>query len=298
MDKQQIKQMAQSLGLDCIGVCGVEAQPELEQRLRTAGAGAAAFANADMAARTQPAQYLPGARSIIVALFPYDMGGDEAGANLARYARVPDYHRVAASLLGQLGDRIAQYVPGFRYAAYADTGPLVDRHLAYLAGLGFWGLNHCLINERYGSWFTIGYMLTNMTLAADVPLGGTCAGCGRCVAACPGGALGTDGTFEATRCVSWLTQQKHVTEGEKALLTRHPYVFGCDVCQEVCPHNQGAVRSRLPAFQNSRIARLDAAEVCAMSNRAFRERYGGYAFAWRGKSVFQKYAEPEDGSVQ
>ncbi len=219
-------------------------------------------------------------KSAVVCLFPY-FSGYETG-NLSVYAYSPDYHVIVRDKLKQLGNFLsengAETVEGF-----VDIGPEVDKNLAYQAGLGFFGRNSLLINPRLGSYFFIGYVLTDLKLEPDKPAGTCCKGCGRCAAACPGGAL--DGGFNAERCVSAITQKKsELTPKEKALIKKADYVFGCDICQKVCPHNNIDFEP-MPEFTHDRIFDLKAEMLDGLSNREFKEKFGGYAFAWRGKGV-------------
>ncbi len=287
MDKERVKQLARALGLDCVGVTDAKPQYALAERLAKRDEQSP-FEPADIPARTTPGMHLAGARSIIVCLFPY-YTGLSAPSNLSRYAQLPDYHRVAHGLLSELAAGIAAECPGFAWRAFVDTGPLVDRYVAYRAGLGVLGKNHSLIHPVYGSYVFIGSLLTNLPLLPDAPLPGGCMGCGRCASACPGHALEADGTFHPGRCVSALTQQKQVSSEERALLAACGTVYGCDVCQEVCPHNRDLPITPIAAFRQDHLPALDLADVAALSGRGFARKYGKYPFAWRGKGIFEKY---------
>ena len=130
--------------------------------------------------------------------------------------------------------------PDEKFHAITDTSPMADRWLAYQAGLGFFGRNHCLIHPKYGSYFTIGAILTTLALPPDTPLAMNCGSCTRCFAACPGKAL-SHKRFNPWRCKSYLTQKKEVlNEEEKNILRKTPLIFGCDECQKCCPFNENA----------------------------------------------------------
>ncbi len=220
-------------------------------------------------------------KTAFVCLFPYFSGYGEG--NLSVYAYSADYHAVARKKLGQICEFILANTSAKEAECFADIGPSVDKNLAYSAGLGFYGKNTLIINPRLGSYFFIGYVLTDLPLEEDKPLPDTCLGCGRCVSACPGNAL--DGGFKLERCASHINQKKgELTDGEKAILRSSGYAFGCDICQRVCPHNR-ELPSPMPEFLENRIYNLSEDMFVGLSNKEFKERYGGYAFSWRGKGV-------------
>lgn len=172
-----------------------------------------------------------------------------------------------------------------KFHAITDTSPMADRWLAYQAGLGFFGRNHCLIHPKYGSYFTIGAILTTLALPPDTPLAMNCGSCTRCFAACPGKALSHE-RFNPWRCKSYLTQKKEVlNEEEKNILRKTPLIFGCDECQKCCPFNENAAYSPLPETGADRIPRLERETLEQISNRRFTKEYGEYAFSWRGRPV-------------
>lgn len=219
-------------------------------------------------------------KTAVVCLFPY-FSGYHPG-NLSVYAYSLDYHKIVGDKLRLLSDFLMENGAS-RAEGYADIGPKIDKALARRAGLGFYGKNNLLINPRLGSYFFIGYVLTDLTLEPDTPLNMSCLGCGRCVAACPGGAL--DRGFDPNRCVSALTQKRdELTADEQGLIKRAGYAFGCDICQKVCPHNS-IDHSPMPEFCEGQIFNLTADMLEGLSNRGFREKFGRYAFAWRGKTV-------------
>ncbi len=144
---------------------------------------------------------------------------------------------------------------------------------------------HCLIHPKYGSYFTIGAILTTLALPPDTPLAMNCGSCTRCFAACPGKALSHE-RFNPWRCKSYLTQKKEVlNEEEKNILRKTPLIFGCDECQKCCPFNENAAYSPLPETGADRIPRLERETLEQISNRRFTKEYGEYAFSWRGRPV-------------
>ena len=174
-----------------------------------------------------------------------------------------------------------------------DSSPLPEREAARLAGLGIMGRNGLVILPPYGSWLFLGTILTDLPL--DLPLdlpraehSGSCIGCGRCIDACPGGSLRAV-PFDPERCLSHLTQKKgELSTEQTALVSSHPLVWGCDVCQQVCPYNAGAVETPLTPFRDDLLDRLSPEDLEGLTNRQFRAQYGDRAFSWRGPAVLRR----------
>ena len=282
MNAKTVKEIARTLSLDAVGIAKLPLPQELSEIL--AATPAVPFTPAETSARTDTEALLSGARSAIVVLFPYKIETDEPAANIAYYARAKDYHKINHTYLSRLSLLLAEKEPNAAFYPVCDTSPMVDRYLAYLAGLGFYGKNHCLIHPKYGSYFTIGALLTTLPLTPDTPLSISCGECLACIAACPGRAL-TDTEMNQNRCKSYLTQKRELTPEEEKIISRTPYIFGCDKCQAACPYNQTAAATPLPDLQSSRIPRLTKEDLETLSTRGFERKYKDYAFAWRGKKI-------------
>lgn len=232
----------------------------------------------------------------VVALFPYFVK-DEQG-NVSMYARGLDYHRVAEDKLKKL-EAFLRTLGATETLIHADKGTLNDRKAAYDAGLGFFGKNGMLICGEYGSYFFIGQVVHNLKIDADKPLTESCVSCGACVKNCPGGAL-TENGFKIDKCLSEISQKRgELSPGEQKLLKDSGLCWGCDVCQSVCPHNKGLQTTAMAEFLDRRITSLGVEDVSGLSNREFKEKFGEYAFAWRGKGVLERnlkilFSESED----
>lgn len=220
-------------------------------------------------------------KNSVVALFPYFVE-DEDG-NLSMYARSVDYHIVAEEKLKQLSKVLEGF--GAETEIHVDKGKHNDRQAAYEAGLGFYGMNGMLINPGYGSYFFIGQIIHNLDIEPDTPDDRECLSCGRCERECPGKAI-AGGKVSVDKCLSQITQKRgKLSENEKTLVRANASCWGCDICQKVCPHNRGIATTAIPEFLVERITNLKAEDIEGLSNKEFKEKYGRYAFSWRGKSV-------------
>lgn len=225
-----------------------------------------------------------GEKFAVVCLFPYFSGYRDGNLSVYTYSR--DYHLIASEKLGKISGYIKSLSPEAQCECFCDIGPEVDRNLAYLAGLGFYGENKMLINDDFGSYFFIGYVLTTLPLPLDAPLEKECLKCGKCKEACPGGAL-ADG-FNIEKCASHISQKKgELTQEEIEVLIKSSLVFGCDTCQRVCPHNNITPRP-MAEFTEDIISSLSKSDLEGLSNKEFMNKYKSRAFSWRGKKVLER----------
>jgi len=164
---------------------------------------------------------------------------DRSGARawISRYAWGEDYHAILRAKLQELRAAIEALVPGVETRVYVDTGPIVERAFARFSGIGWMGKNTCLINEQKGSWFFIGVILTSLELDPDLPAPDRCGSCSRCLEACPTGALVEPYVMDATRCISYFTIELKGSIPAQFREGMGANVFGCDICQDVCPWN-------------------------------------------------------------
>jgi len=290
MMKAMLHKFCSSIQIEYVGIAPIGPYVTLEKILRDQRAKGqyTEFEEICLRKRIDPRMTMPDAQSIVVCLFPYHLG-EQPHANVAKYAYSVDYHQIVKEKLEQVASHLMMHIPEFSYEIFVDTGPLVDRYLAYLAGLGFYGLNNHIISDKYGSYVVIGYILTNYPFVHDEPVAHTCMQCGRCVTACPGQAIMGDFSINPQKCRSYLTQKKgELTETEISIVSKNSLLFGCDICQDVCPHNQHSAITMMKEFRDHTIASLDCDEVMAMSNKEFMRRYGNRAFSWRGRKVIMR----------
>jgi epoxyqueuosine reductase len=174
---------------------------------------------------------------------------DPLRGQVARYARGEDYHEVLAAKLDDLFRRLQETVsPDIRGRRYVDTGPLLERDLAARAGLGWFGKNTCILHREQGSYFFLGALLLNVELPPDGATSAHCGTCSRCLDCCPTGAFLAPYVLDARRCISYLTiELKGAIPRDLRPLVGN-WIFGCDLCQEVCPWNRKAAAAREPAF--------------------------------------------------
>ena len=255
-----IKTRARAIGFDLCGIAPAAPVPEHENLrawLDRGYAGTMAYLARTAKLRMDPRRVLPGARSVVVMGTayntdrPYGCGvGDPGRALISRYAWGRDYHDVIRTRLAALLAWMrAEGGRGVEARAFVDTGPVQEKLLAHHAGIGWLGRNGCVITAGLGSWVFLSVMLTTLDLAPDPPADDRCGTCTRCLNACPTGALVEPRVVDATRCISYLTvESKGAIPGALRSALRNR-VFGCDVCQEVCPWNAGAPATAAPEWQ-------------------------------------------------
>jgi epoxyqueuosine reductase len=259
---ERVKALGLAVGFDLAGVAPAVPTRETEflrEWLARGYAGEMAWIGRRVEERVDPRRVLPGAQSIVALALVYDPGAPrEPGpgkARVARYAGGADYHEV-------LVDRVRAFEAGLaplagrpvRTRGYVDTGPVLERAFAARAGLGWIGKNSCLIHPRLGSYVFLAVVLTDLALAADTAEPDHCGSCRACLDACPTQAFPEPYVLDATRCISYTTIESRGALPEPLREAHGEWVFGCDVCQEVCPWNQRSRRRVPPDAQGLRAA--------------------------------------------
>jgi epoxyqueuosine reductase len=256
VNSAELKHKARALGFDLVGVAPVASSPEAQfypKWLERGYAGEMHYLERQKPARMDPSSILPGARSVIVCAVNYNTSKpatsyDRLRAWVSRYAWGDDYHEVLRGKMQALAHWIEQQSPSHT-RTYVDTGPLLERVFAKYAGIGWFGKNTCIINQKLGSWLFLGCILTDLTVEYDTPAPDRCGTCTRCIDACPTGAILEPGVLDSRKCISYTTIELRgeIPESERTAVGHH--LFGCDICQDVCPWNRRAPHSADPAFQ-------------------------------------------------
>ncbi|MBI3944667.1 MAG: tRNA epoxyqueuosine(34) reductase QueG [Armatimonadetes bacterium] len=285
---QAIKARARELGFDQVGVAPARSGPHaafLDAWLARGHAAGMSYLARDPEKRKDPRRVLPGARSVVVCALNYYPGGDPEGTGnpgrgtIARYARGRDYHDPLKARLWSLADFIRSRAPDPCEArAYVDTGPVLEREAAALAGIGQFGKNTVLINRELGSYFFIGIVITTLTLEADPPsTRDICGRCHRCLDACPTGALRNPYELDARRCISYLTIEHRGAIPPELREGIGRRIFGCDICQEVCPWNRKRPRPTTDTELEPRPENAAPAltELLRLDQEAFSRRFRG-----------------------
>jgi epoxyqueuosine reductase len=243
-----VKQRARELGFDLCGIAPVGAFPELSFLREWIGrgyAGTMAYLPRTSVRRSDVRRVMPSARSVIVTGTVYNSDGacsiehtDPCTGDVARYARGDDYHDVLGKRLEALVAWLHEaHSEPFEARAYVDTGPVQERIYAQYAGLGWIGKNTCLISPEKGSWILLAEILCSLPLEPDQPSLDQCGTCTLCLEACPTGALVEPHVLDATRCISYLTIEYRGAIPHEHRRAVGNHLFGCDICQEVCPWN-------------------------------------------------------------
>ena len=289
---------ALSLGFSLCGVAPAEKFPELERMPEWLSRGyAGQMRYLEDPRRESPGRVLEDARSIVVCALNYGTGSPYTAQALAassadmprgwisRYAWGEDYHRVLGEKLENLITAMrGEFSDPFAARAYVDTGPIVERVAAKHAGLGWLAKNTCLIHPELGSWLFLGVIVTTLDLAPSLPPGqppqpDLCGQCTLCIDACPTSALVEPYMLDARRCISYLTIEHRGSLPEELRPVMGAHVFGCDICQDVCPYNRKAPIPSFPEFEPRR-AELFAPSLewlVSLSEREYQEMFRGSA---------------------
>jgi epoxyqueuosine reductase len=288
LTSREIQDLAGACGFELAGVAPAEPVPErvwFHQWVHAGYAGEMRYLTDRRAdVRDDPRNLLPSARSIICVgklyqtPWPYSTQSNEAGrAWISRYAWGADYHAELRRGLERLDALLRERAgAGFESKICVDTAPLLERSYARLAGLGWIGKNTCLINQQSGSWFFLGELLVSLAIEPDVPPPDRCGTCTRCIDACPTqaivpGALGH--TVDSRLCISYFTIELRGAVPEELRTAIGSHVFGCDICQDVCPWNSRSPETDDPAFQPRHFA-PSLHRLAAVTEGEFREMFG------------------------
>jgi epoxyqueuosine reductase len=286
LSADEIRALARECGFQLAGVAAALPAADRERYHQWVAGGRAGemryLTDRRAEVRDDPRNLLPSARSIICVGKLYQtpwphttqFTEDDRGW-ISRYAWGDDYHDVMRRDLERLAARLQETHRALEWRACVDTAPLLERSYARLAGLGWIGKNTCLINQQQGSWFFLGELLVSLEIAPDSPPPDRCGTCTRCIDACPTAAIPPGGGLDATRCISYFTIELRgaIPEDYREAIGAH--LFGCDICQDVCPWNRRApeVAPESPFAARHFAPQLE--EMAALSETQFREMFRG-----------------------
>ena len=291
--ESQLKDQAHQLGFELAGIAAAtpaDGFDTFRTWLDQGYAGEMDYLHRQAAARRHPASILPQVKSVLMLGINYNPGESEISeetsncGKVARYAQGADYHQVLWRRLDQLLAWVRQQVPGCDGRGVVDTAPLLERDFARRAGLGWFGKNTMLLNKKLGSYFFLAALLLDLELRPDpVHEAHHCGTCTACLDACPTEAFVGPGVLDARRCLSYLTIELKGPVPAAWRDEMREWLFGCDICQEVCPWNRKAPVGREPTFApRPELMEVDLVELLSLSPEQFRERFRDTAL-WRGK---------------
>ncbi|WP_040224901.1 tRNA epoxyqueuosine(34) reductase QueG [Bhargavaea cecembensis] len=298
--QREIREFAESAGIDKIGFTTADPFREMKNRLRRQQEAGfqSGFEKGSLEERTDPSQLLEEPESIIAIAVAYPSKLDDPpkgrkGERRGMFCRASwgqDYHDVLREKLALLEQFILERRPDARLKSMVDTGELVDRAVAERAGIGWSGKNCSIITPEFGSYVYLGEMITNIPFAPDEPIEDGCGDCTLCLDICPTGALIEGGRLNAQRCIAFLTQTKGSLPEEFRTEIGNR-VYGCDTCQTICPKNKGMHNRIHDAFKpEPELAKPLLTPLLSLSNREFKERFGHMSGSWRGKNPIQRNA--------
>ncbi|HWE92648.1 MAG TPA: tRNA epoxyqueuosine(34) reductase QueG [Tepidisphaeraceae bacterium] len=305
----RIKERAREIGFDLAGIAPAEPsryEAYFRRWLAEGQGGTMHYLANRFEERTRPAAYLGGARSVVCVALNYHMPLEEVAredrprhARIARYALGDDYHEIIKDRLYDLADWIRETVPGSRTRCGVDTAPVMEKELSARAGIGWVGKNTCVINPHLGSWLLLGEVLTTIPLPGDEPAADHCGTCTRCLDACPTGAITAPYQLDASKCISYLTIEHRGEIAEELKPQIGDWLYGCDVCQDVCPHNRREPSATDPALRpRFPTGGLDVADVLQWDEETYRTRLRHSAMKRVKLPVLQRNAAIVAGNLR
>ena len=298
--ESEIKSAARQLGFDAVGICALQPieRDALAEWLSAGHHGTMEYMERQSHKRKEPQRIVPGATKAVVVLRNYFQGDQAKGGRsprIARYAWGEDYHRVVGDALDRLRDRLIEMGSSPQATrSYVDAGPVPERELAQRAGLGWIAKNTMLIDPRLGSFTFIGVLFTDLDTQPDVPFEmDRCGSCRLCLDACPTDAFPSERILDANRCISYLTIELRgpFEPGPGALID--DWLFGCDVCQDVCPWNVkfGARTSEKRFHLRDALAHADLDSLTAITSDVFDRTFADTALERAGAKGLARNAQ-------
>ncbi|MCP4374909.1 MAG: tRNA epoxyqueuosine(34) reductase QueG, partial [bacterium] len=275
--------LAIEVGFSRVGVApagDLGCSEKFDQWLERGWHGDMEYMERNVAKRKSPDVLVPGALSVLVLAVSYAPSQDDSPPSepgyIARFARGRDYHKVLKRRCREFMDRLGEIAPDFDGRAFVDTAPVMERSLAAAAGLGWIGKNGCLIVDGLGSYVVLCEIISNLPLVPGSPAASSCGECDACLRACPTGALDDDGLIDSRKCLSYLTIE-YRGEATEEMQKYNRGLYGCDLCQEPCPHNCGLPHGD-PELTSWSGAEFDLSDVQAWSE-------SDWDLATRGRAI-------------
>ena len=286
-----VKQAAHTAGFELAGIAPVRDFPEHHQFppwIEAGHAGEMKYLEArdesNRLKRASLASVAPWAKSVIVCAINYNTAHpystqfqDSNRGWISRYAwSREDYHDAVLRRLKRVEETLCSLSPNLETRSYVDTGPIIERIYAKYAGVGWVGKNTCILNQKMGSWLFLGVILTSLELITDIPAPDRCGTCTRCIEACPTDAFLGPYRLDSNKCISYLTIEKRGTVPEDMREGMGRHVFGCDICQDVCPWNRKAPATEAAEFQaREGLVNPALAWLAEITPEQFREKFRG-----------------------
>lgn len=295
----QIKAKAIDLGFDLVGIASAEPSRYREffrQWLDDGHAGTMQYLSDRFDERTDPATYFPHAKTVICVAQNYHVKLDTPPpgdrGRIARYALGDDYHDLLKDRLKILADWLRAQAPGTKTRIGVDTAPVMEKELAARAGIGWMGKNTCIIHPEIGSWIMLGEVLTTLSLPTDNPAIDRCGSCTRCIDACPTDALANPYQLDASKCISYLTIEHRDAIPLDLQGKMSDWLYGCDICQDVCPWNRKSPFATTPALQpRFPSGTLDIADLQSWTTEDYRRELKNSAMKRIKLPILQRNAQ-------
>lgn len=228
------------------------------------------------------------AKSVIMFTIPYRTFETPSNDIFSEYSKIYDYHKFSKELYQRILPVITEKT-GFQFEGFCDHSPINEKLAAAKCGLGFIGRNSLFFDDIFGSFVFLGSIFTDGICTFDAHEIRTCDDCGLCIKSCPNSAIITNG-IDRNKCLSAISQKKRKSNEEKTLLQKNKIAWGCDICQNVCPHNKDSQLSSIPYFYNTRTEKMNKQFILSLNEEEFQK----YAFSYRGKKVVLENLENID----